>query len=267
VWCHGIEVWGPIDRTTLFALRRADQVFAPSRFTASEVERRAGLPAGSVTIVPHCLSPELDRVREASSAGRVPGRVVTVARLHPHHRYKGIDTLLDAWPSIIGSVPHATLMVVGDGPDRPRLERQAHDLGVSESVEFRGNLTDTDLAQTYSTSSLFVLPARHRTGVGAEGEGFGLVFVEAGAAGLPVVAGAGGGADDAVESGVSGLLVDPLDRGAIAAATARLLTEPDLASRLGAGGRRLATTRFSFEAFTNRIVGLIESMVAGSRVR
>jgi phosphatidylinositol alpha-1,6-mannosyltransferase len=265
VWCHGIEVWGPIDRATRFALRRADLVFAPSRFTAHEVEQRAGLTAGSVSVVPHCVPPEFAALRDAGP--RVKGRVLSVARLHPHHRYKGVDMLLGAWPSIVGRVPRATLTIVGDGPDRRWLERRSQELGVSSSVEFSGHVSDADLDHAYATSSVFAMPARHRTGIDAEGEGFGLVFVEAGAAGLPVIAGEGGGTDAAVEAGVSGLLVDPLDPSAIAEATIVLLTDPELRGRLGAGGRRLAETRYSFASFSDRIVDLIQSMTARGGVR
>ena len=266
VWCHGIEVWGPLDRATRSAVRRADRVFAPSRFTAEQVERRAGLPAGSVVVMPHCVPPELDRSSDDETK-RVPAGVLTVARLHPDHAYKGVDTLLAAWPQVMASLPDATLTVVGDGPDRARLQRRAHDLGISSSVVFGGRLTDEALAEAYATSSLFAMPARHRTGPGAEGEGFGLVFVEAGAAGLPVVAGAGAGADDAVEHDVSGLLVDPLDTGAVAEAIVRVLDDPDLAARLGEGGRRLALTRYSYEAFRASVIELVESMPVVGLVR
>lgn len=266
VWCHGIEVWGPLDRATRFGLRRADQVFAPSRFTATQVEVRAGLPTGSVAVVPHCVAPELhpDAIEPAT---RLRGRVLTVARLHPDHAYKGVDTLLEAWASVVRAVAEATLLVVGEGPDRSRLERRARALGVSESVTFAGRLSDRELARAYAMSSMFAMPARHRTGSVAEGEGFGLVFIEAGAAGLPVVAGVGGGADEAVEHEVSGLLVDALDLGSVSNAIIRVLSEPDLAERLGAGGRHLAETRFSYGNFAKSSSELIRSMPIRDLVR
>jgi len=266
VWCHGIEVWGPLDRATRFALQRADRVFAPSRFTAEQVEGRARLPAGSVIVMPHCVPPELAG-SAADAAVRVPSSVLTVARLHPDHAYKGIDTLIDAWPTVTASLPDATLTVVGEGPDRERLQRRASDLGVADSIVFAGRLADDALAEAYATSSLFALPARHRTGPGAQGEGFGLVFVEAGVAGLPVIAGAGGGTDDAVEHDVSGLLVDPIDTAAVAAAIVRVLSDRELAARLGGGGRRLASTRYSYEAFRASVIGLVDSMPIRGLVR
>jgi phosphatidylinositol alpha-1,6-mannosyltransferase len=178
-----------------------------------------------------------------------------------------VDILLEAWPTVIAALPDATLTVVGDGADRIRLERRAGELGVAARITFAGRLSDDRLAREYATANLFALPGRHRTGTKAQGEGFGLVFVEAGAAGLPVVAGAGGGADDAVEHDVSGLLVDPHDIGAVAGAIVRVLTDSELARRLGEGGRRLAETRFAYEAFRNGVVELVEGLPIQGLVR
>jgi phosphatidylinositol alpha-1,6-mannosyltransferase len=231
-------------------------VFAPSRFTAEQAEQWARLAKGSVVVLPHAVPPGLD-AKLIEEGGREPGSVLTVARLEPDHSYKGVDTLLEAWPIVLEAVPEATLTVVGDGADRARLQRRAWELGVAAAITFAGRLPDDRLAREYATASLFALPGRHRTGTNAQGEGFGLVFVEAGAAGLPVVAGTGGGADDAVEHDVSGLLVDPHDVGAVAGAIARVLTDSELARRLGEGGRRLAETRFSYGSFRTAVVGMI----------
>jgi phosphatidylinositol alpha-1,6-mannosyltransferase len=266
VWCHGIEVWGPIERATRFGITRADRVFAPSRFTAAQAERWAGLAKGSVVVLPHAVPPGLDAVPKEEES-REPGSVLTVARLELDHSYKGIDTLLEAWPTVLEVVPQATLTVVGDGADRARLERRATELGIAAAITFAGRLSDDRLAREYATATLFALPGRFRTGTNAQGEGFGLVFIEAGAAGLPVVAGKGGGADDAVEHDVSGLLVDPHDSGAVAGAIVGVLTNPELARRLGEGGRQLAETRFSYEAFRAGVVELVEGLPIRGLVR
>jgi glycosyltransferase involved in cell wall biosynthesis len=141
VWCHGIEVWGPIERATRFGITRADRVFAPSRFTAAQAERWAGLAEGSVFVLPHAVPPGLDTV-PTEEGSREPGSVLTVARLEPAHSYKGVDTLIEAWPTVLQAVPEATLMVVGDGPDRARLERRAGELGVAAAITFTGPLSD-----------------------------------------------------------------------------------------------------------------------------
>jgi phosphatidylinositol alpha-1,6-mannosyltransferase len=259
VWCHGEEVWGPIRPAVRWSLRRADVVFAPSRFTARQVEARARLRPDSVRVLPHALSPEAAPAANASRRHRQ--RVVTVARLDPAHTYKGVDTLLVAWAKVIADRPGAELTVVGDGPDRYRLEGLAVDLGLNGSVTFAGAVSDGVLTDLYGSATVFALPSRLRVGPGAEGEGFGLAFLEAAAAGLPVVAGRGGAVDEVVVDGETGLLVDARDVNEVAGAVERLLAEPHTAARLGNAGRRRVETEFSFERFRARLGRLIGDMV------
>jgi phosphatidylinositol alpha-1,6-mannosyltransferase len=255
VWCHGEEVWGRIGPLVRWSLRRAEAVFAPSRFTGLQVEARAGLSPGSVRVVPHALSKEVRS--EPNGRRRQPKRVVTVARLDPAHAYKGVDTLLAAWATVVAELPTAELIVVGDGPDRERLVGLAADLGLNGSVVFAGAVSDPALSDLYRSAAVFALPSRLSVAPQAEGEGFGLVFVEAAAAGLPVVAGRGGALDEVVEDGETGLLVDPGDADGVAAAIGRLLAEPRMAARLGEAGRRRAAKEFSFERFRDRVARLV----------
>ena len=253
VWCHGIESWGRMSPLVAEALRRADVVFAPSRFTARRVEEVAGLRAGSVQVVPHPCPP----ITDASTGERsARPRVLTVARLTPENRYKGVDLVLRAWPKVRAEVD-AELMVIGDGPDLGYLRGIARDEGVEDSVRFAGRVSDQELATSYGSASVFALPVRHRLEPRPEGEGFGLVYVEAGAHGLPVVASAGGGVDDVVYDGVNGLLVDAWDPTAIAQGIVALLTDPALAGRLGEEGRRRAITEYAPERFRARIEVLV----------
>jgi phosphatidyl-myo-inositol dimannoside synthase len=255
VWCHGEEVWGRIGPLVRWSLRRAQAVFAPSRFTARQVEARAGLSSGSVRVVPHALSQEIRA--EPNGGGRQLQRVVTVARLDPAHTYKGVDTLLAAWAKVVAELPTAELIVVGDGSDRDRLEALAGDLGLNGSVVFTGAVSDRTLTDLYASATVFALPSRLSVGPPAAGEGFGLVFVEAAAAGLPVVAGRGGAVDEVVEDGETGLLVDPRDANEVAAAVGRLLADPRMAARLGEAGRRRVVTEFTFERFRERMARLV----------
>ena len=101
------------------------------------------------------------------------------------------------------------------------------------------------------------MPARHRLEPRPQGEGFGLVFIEAGAAGLPVVAGRGGGAEEAVEDGGSGILVDARDHRSVAHAVIGLLLDPQRARAMGERGRELATTRFAYDAFRTQVAALV----------
>ncbi|MDR7545259.1 MAG: glycosyltransferase family 4 protein [Armatimonadota bacterium] len=263
VWCHGEEVWRPLRPAVFAALRRSSLVIAPSRFTAGLLERMHRVPPGRLAALPHALPPDLPLAKAgvakgAAGDGRL--RVLTVARLVPEHAYKGVDTLLAAWPLVLRSVPEAELVVVGDGPDRPRLEREAARLSLDGRVRFTGRIDDRALAEAYRQAAVFTLPARTRVGRWAEGEGFGLVLLEAAAAGLPVVAGNGGAIPEVVRDGETGLLVDPESPEEVAAAIVRLLRNPDLARRLGEAGRRLVREEFSYERFCERLAGLIERL-------
>jgi phosphatidylinositol alpha-1,6-mannosyltransferase len=150
---------------------------------------------------------------------------------------------------VLRSIPTATLTVVGDGDDRPRLTEMARQLGLAGRVHFAGRVDDEGLDRAYASCAVFALPARARLGKTPEGEGFGLVFIEAAYAGLPTVAGRAGGAQEAIIDGVTGFLVDPDDDQAVAATLVALLDDEELRVRLGAAGEEMAARLFSFERF------------------
>jgi phosphatidyl-myo-inositol dimannoside synthase len=258
VWCHGVESWGGMSAVVARGLRAADLVFAPSEFTARRVEEVARLRPGSVRVVPHGVVHSAAGT-ESPTQKEHPPVVLCVARLVRENRYKGIDTLLYAWPRVLEKM-EATLLIVGDGPDASRLRRIADALDLNSSVRFAGPISDGQLAAAYASSSVFAMPGRHRLWPRPEGEGFGLVYVEAGAAGLPVIAGDRGGSVEAVEEGGSGLLLDARDHRAVADAIVRLLTDPVLARRLGERGRELADGRFSYETFRASVADLVDEM-------
>lgn len=262
VWAHGYEVWGPVRRRIRAGLRGADTVWAVSEFTATQLREGKLAAADRISVLPHALPSELAAPLVADRPGAdghdsestaMNSTVLTVARLTRPNAYKGVDTLLKAWPAVCERVPDAHLVVIGDGDDRGRLEVLANRLGVAGSVEFTGQATDGELAAAYGRAEVFALPGRARTGVNAGGEGFGLVFLEAAAAGLPVVAGRAGGAAEAVRDGQTGLLVDPYDPEAIAQAVVGLLEDRDRAAAMGEAGRRWVGEAFSLERFRARI--------------
>jgi phosphatidylinositol alpha-1,6-mannosyltransferase len=254
IWCHGIEAWGRLNPLCHLGLRQASVVFAPSRFSARAVETAVGLSEGSIQVVPHGISPEVPVRRGLSRRATV----CTVSRLVPANAYKGIDVLIRAWPLVLAEVPDASLVVVGDGTDRTRLAALADALDVTHRVRFTGRVGDGELADIFASAQVFALPSRHLLGPHPEGEGFGLAFLEASAAGLPVVAGTGGAAEEVVQHGVSGLLVDPRDERLVAGAIARLLTDSVLAGQLGATGQTRAAQLFSFGVFREAIIRLLE---------
>ena len=157
------------------------------------------------------------------------------------------------------------MLVVGDGPDRARLEQIGKLLGQEDNISFEGELTDDALVDLYRRASVFALPVRSSDDP-PQGEGFGLVFAEAGAARLPVVAGDATAIPEVVVHKETGLLVDPMDLQAIADGIVRLLADPELAQRMGDAGRERALTKFSFDVFGATVTRLTDSVLAG-RVR
>jgi phosphatidylinositol alpha-1,6-mannosyltransferase len=244
------------------AIRHAAAVFTSNRFTAARVEQLVGLPSGTVDVFPYGLPPGY----KSGAPARTPHpTVLAVARLAPADAYKGIDTLICAWPQVAARVPEARLEIIGDGSDRPRLMKIADTLSLDGNIRFAGRVSDEELQRAYARATVFALPGRHSFGPPAQGEGFGMVFVEAGAAGLPVVAGRAAGALAAVEDEENGLLVDPNDPGGVANAIVRLLMDPELAERLGRGGQRRAEGMFSYGVFKANVDILVRSVARAGK--
>ena len=159
---------------------------------------------------------------------------------------KGLDLVLRALPRVLAEVPQAVYLVVGEGPDRPRLEALARELEVASSVRFAGEAEEDALAEWFRTCDVFVLPSREIPSSGHV-EGFGIVFLEAGACGRPVVGGRSGGVVEAVQEGISGRLVDPGDPQALGEVLLELLRNPEGARALGQAGRARTEREFTWE--------------------
>lgn len=206
---------------------RADLTVAISRY-GRELAERCGGRRERIRIVP----PGVDCGATLPTPPLEGSSIVVVARLT--ERYKGHDMLLRALVLVRRHEPAASLQVVGDGPLRPELERLAHELGLGSAAVFHGALSDGRRNAIVDAATVFAMPSRIEPG--GAGEGFGLVYVEAGAHGLPVVAGNEGGAVDAVVDGETGILVDPESPEAIAEALLELLQDRERARRMGTAG-------------------------------
>ncbi|NUT43615.1 MAG: glycosyltransferase family 4 protein, partial [Thermoactinospora sp.] len=176
--------------------------------------------------------------------------VACVSRLVPR---KGQDQLIRAWPTVLRAVPGAVLLLVGGGPYRKRLERMA---GGHESIRFTGTVPAASLPGYYAAADVFAMPCRTRWN-GVDVEGLGIVFLEASATGLPVVAGASGGAPDAVRHGETGLVVDGEDPREVAQALIDLLADPDRARKMGARGRDWITREWTWDQVAARFHTLL----------
>jgi phosphatidylinositol alpha-1,6-mannosyltransferase len=215
-------------RLAAFAARRADAVIAVSAYTASLV-RATGASPRDVRLIPNGV----DIPEDPSPLAHGRPLVLTIARLNDD--YKGHDVLIRALGAIRDRVPDVEWVVIGDGRLRGGLEELARACGVAGAIRFLGAVSDEERNMWLRRADVFAMPSRLPQG-GLAGEGFGIVYLEAGAYGKPVVAGNVAGALDAVADGESGLLVDPCDPRAVGEAITRLLLDPDLAQRLGRQG-------------------------------
>ncbi|MGI5202906.1 glycosyltransferase family 4 protein [Spirillospora sp. CA-108201] len=178
---------------------------------------------------------------------------VCVSRLVPR---KGQDALLHAWPRVLESLPDAALLIVGGGPYRGDLERLAASLGVGRSVVFTGGVPWEELPAHFDAGDVFAMPCRTRRR-GLDVEGLGIVYLEASATGLPVVAGDSGGAPDAVLDGETGLVVPGRSVPRIAEAVTRLLADPDRARAMGAKGRAWIEREWRWDVQASRLGNLL----------
>jgi phosphatidyl-myo-inositol dimannoside synthase len=237
-------------------LRNASQLVASGPYPAAEIRR---VVEGAVPIVE--VPPGVDARRfrplddEALAAARadlglpVEGRlVVSVSRLVPR---KGMDVLIEAAACLAPGRPDLTVAIAGDGREHKRLERLVARTGAP--VHLLGNVPHAQLPALYGCADVFAMLCRNRWG-GLEQEGFGIVFLEAAATGVPQVAGASGGAGDAVAHGATGLVVDrPAEPGAVAAALAALLDDDERRRRMGQAARRRAVEEFDYDGLAERL--------------
>lgn len=193
----------------------------------------------------------LDPAMTTDGGGRV---ILTACRLVAR---KGPATLISALPAILQRHPRTVLVIAGEGPDRPRLERLAQQQGVAASVRFLGPRPWSRIGDAYRGADIFALATRERFG-GLETEGFPLVYLEAAAAGLPVVAGSAGGVREAVVDGRTGIIVDGASVADTAAALLALLDNPTLATRMGANGRDRVLTGFTWDMAAERFRTALE---------
>jgi phosphatidylinositol alpha-1,6-mannosyltransferase len=266
---HGAEVTVPGrlpgSRAALrHVLRRADLVVSAGGYALEEAQRAAARVLPAVNVPPGV---DVDRFRPLTDTERKDARqrfglpvdgevVVGVSRLVPR---KGFDVLIQAAARLIGERADLTVAIGGSGRDRRRLERLARHT-TQAPVRFLGRVPDDVLPQLYGCADVFAMACRNRW-FGLEQEGFGIVFLEAAAAGVPQVAGASGGSDEAVVDGETGVVVrDPRDPTAVAGGLRALFADAGRRREMGTAARRRAETEFSYDLLARRLRTAIDGM-------
>jgi glycosyltransferase involved in cell wall biosynthesis len=205
---YGVDVWKPVRRWLSYLfIKKVHSVISISEFTKQKFLEWASCRG----ISGYTLHPAIERndygaglengiLRERYG---LKGKKVmmTLGRLSAADQYKGLDEVLELMPELVEEVPNITYLIAGDGTDRTRLEKKAKSLGVSDRVIFTGHVLEAEKADHYRLADAFVMPGR--------GEGFGIVYLEAMACGVPVVASKADGSREALRNGELGILVDP----------------------------------------------------------
>lgn len=250
---HGIEAWQrPRTVGLCRSLQVVDKFVSVSHFTRQRFLEWSALEEKRGCVIPNCVNtsrfcpgPRAEHlVKRYDLAGRQV--LMTVARLSSPDRYKGIDEVLELMPSLVQENPNLTYVIAGDGHDRPRLQSKAASLGVAGNVVFTGYIPEEEKADYYRLADVFAMPGR--------GEGFGIVYLEAMACGIPVVASKADASREAVLEGQLGQMVDPGDLHEIRTAICKALLEPRVVPR--------GLEYFSVERFAQRWNAVIDDTLA-----
>lgn len=252
-WHCRISRIAPIHRRILArSCRRSNLILANSDYTKKLLENLC--IDTSKVLVTGCgvnwqrFNVPVDIQKTRTNLGVASRKVLlTLCRLDER---KGLDTILRCMPNIRKRVPEVLYVIAGSGPMRPRIEMLVDELDLHNDVCLTGRISDEDVVNYMYACDVFAMPNRHtETG---DVEGFGIVFLEANCCGKPVIAGRSGGAVEAVEHNRTGLLVDPYDDKAVEDAIVRLLTDTQLAAKLGLQGKKRVEEHFTWETVSGR---------------
>ena len=261
---HGHEVWWAKVWPFSWAIRRigsgVDHLTYLGSYTQSQISRSLSKRAQNamVKIAPGIdtdhFAPQESASQLRAELGLTDKKViVSVGRLV--HR-KGQDTLVEALPAILSSVPDAHLIFVGEGPYKDYLVKRASELKVTQAITFIGRIQYAQLPRYICVGDIFAMPSRSRL-AGLEVEGLGIVYLEASACGLAVIGGKSGGAPDAVLEGETGFAVDGTSPEEVASAAIKLLNDPALAQQMGARGRKWIIEEWRWEIWSQRFAALL----------
>lgn len=248
---YGIDVWQSPYRLAQQWLATVDAVWSISAITRDRMNTWAKLPKSKYALLPNAIHLERYGLGEKRSdllaRYKLEGNklIMTLARLPGAERYKGVDEVLEIMPSLLEKEPTLKYLVAGDGDDRPRLQAKAQSLGLADRVIFTGMVKEVDKADLFRLADVFVMPGR--------GEGFGFVFLEALACGVPAVGSKVDGSREALRDGMLGELVDPTDHASIIQGILRALTKPIVIPP--------GLSYFAWPAFAQRVADAVHGFV------
>lgn len=251
VMVHGIEVWASLPALKRRSLERSDFITSVSQFSKDQVVSLNKVPADRIYILPNALEVQTDAESNANLQ-LTPGlKLLSVCRLDRNEQYKGVDTVIDALPSVIRQIPTIQYYVIGDGTDLERHKTLAKERGVANRVHFLGSVNNSILQAYYRACDVFVMPSA--------GEGFGIVYLEAMSHEKPVVAARSGAAPEVVLDGITGRLVAYGSKEQLADVLIELCLDTEQRRKLGLAGYRRLQDNFTFrrfkETFTEILVG------------
>ncbi|MDP1612369.1 MAG: asparagine synthase (glutamine-hydrolyzing) [Sulfuritalea sp.] len=222
---HGIDAWtAHSNALTRLLLSRTDRVVSVSSFTAERIQGWSGIPPSRFAILPNCV--DLGKYSPRPPANYLVERyhladrtvIMTVGRLVSRERFKGFDEIIDLMPALKERHPDLHYLIVGDGDDRARLVAKVKAMNLEHCVTFTGYIREEEKADHFSLARAYVMPSR--------GEGFGIVYLEALASGIPVLGSKVDGSRDALMGGRLGLLVDPASPQEIVEGVIQVLKRP-----------------------------------------
>ncbi len=250
---YGIDAWYPIKSNIMgYVITKIDFIISISDITRQKFLEWTHLDAKPSFLLPNAVAPQNYGVgpksRELVKRYGLNGKTVllTLGRLSAQEQYKGFDEVIDLLPALVKEIPQIAYLIAGEGDDRPRLEAKARSLGMTDRVKFTGYIPEAEKADHYRLADAFVMPGR--------GEGFGFVFLEALACGIPVVGSTLDGSREALRDGALGILVDPRQPEAIMAGILAALKRPR-------GVIPAGLDYFSFENFEKRCHHILHRVV------
>jgi len=242
---YGVDVFEPLSMLRRYALHQSNSVISISQFTAQQSIEVNGVTPDQIHILNNCLDPqfaELCQKKLCCNESRTQKlSLLTVARMSRAERYKGHEYVIRALPTLLQKFPNLVYDVVGGGDAQPELEELAKQYGVDQAICFHGVVSDAQLKQLYEQATVFIMPSRR--------EGFGFVFLEAMAFGVPVIGGNQDATPEVILDGKTGYLVDPTSVEQIIVATSHLLSDSELHKSMSEAGLVHVLDRFSYRRF------------------